>query len=154
MRERYNYKESIAKVHALATKYKLQGQCCVSSFNHEILEELEYLNRLHQTNIDSIYLYNFYDYDELPAPEIYTSKGRGINISSTKLTPEVVANCHANGKLIGVWIDRSVMKEGPEFYELIFKMGVDFFCSDFPDIVYQAIKNHYGNPAAGYLTNN
>ena len=66
--------------------------------------------------MDTIYLYNFYDDCELPEPEVYIRKGKGINISSTKLNEEVVRNCHLNGKTVGVWIDKSVSSEGEEFY--------------------------------------
>ena len=59
-------------------------------------------------------------------------RGGGINISSTKLTKEVVDNCHAQGKKVGVWVDRSVHAESEEFYRLLFSMKVDFFCTDYP----------------------
>lgn len=52
-------------------------------------------------------------------------------------------NCHASGKLVGVWIDKDYAKEGEEFYQTLYKMGVDFFCSDYPDLVYSSIRNHY-----------
>lgn len=59
-------------------------------------------------SIDFVQLHNFYDYIELPEPHIYTSFGMGINISSTKLTKEVVRLCHEKGKKVGVWIDTGV----------------------------------------------
>lgn len=87
-------------------------------------------------------MYNFNDDEELPAPDVYAFRGSGINISSAKLTREVVEHCHAQGKLVGVWIDRHVASENEEFYRHIFNMGVDFFCSDYPDAVRESIKNH------------
>lgn len=88
-RERYNYKLAIEKVHALIGKHGIR-ECCVSSFDHDLLGELTRLNLEHGTQVESIYLYNYYDHDELPSPEVYTAVGRGINVSSRKLTREVV----------------------------------------------------------------
>lgn len=63
----------------------------MSSFNHELLGFVEELNQLNKVNkVDTIYLYNYYDSDELPHPSVYTKQGNGINISSMKLTREVV----------------------------------------------------------------
>lgn len=141
-RERYDFKLAIEKVHALIGKHGIT-ECCVSSFDHELLAELSRLNAEHGTQVESIYLYNYYDHNELPEPEVYTAVGRGINISSRKLTREVVEACHARGKLVGVWIDKDYASEDYEFYRTIFEMGVDFFCSDYPDKVYEALRNHY-----------
>ena len=138
IRERYDYRESIRLVHMHIVNYDLEGHCCVSSFDHDILEELDNLNQLHTSKVDALYLYNFYDHNELPAPEVYATRGMGINISSTKLTKEVVDICHSNGKKVGVWIDRSVSSEDDAFYLNIFRMGVDFFCSDYPERVLEA----------------
>lgn len=133
-RERYQYKECIRLVHELVMMHGIQRDCCVSSFNHELLAELERLNQIFHTQIDTIYLYNYYDNDELPHPDVYSSLGKGINISSVKLTREVVEICHAKGKQVGVWIDRDLFCENEEFYFTLYSMGVDFFCSDFPHL--------------------
>ena len=84
-------------------------------------------------------MYNYYDHDELPSPDIYSVKGSGINISSTKLTREVVEICHLNNKLVGVWIDKDIFSENEEFYRHIINMGVDFFCSDYPKDVFRVL---------------
>lgn len=98
-----------------------------------------------------MYLYNYWDHDELPEPELYTSRGTAINISSTKLTREVVDICHKKGMQVGVWIDSTMASEGREFYERLFNTGVDFFCSDYPDLFRQAISDHYSSyPEAPY----
>ena len=47
IRERYDYRESIRLVHMHIVNYDLEGHCCVSSFDHDILEELDNLNQLH-----------------------------------------------------------------------------------------------------------
>jgi len=68
----------------------------------------------------------------------------GINISSKKLTEEVVNNCRSKGIKLGVWIDMLAIpaeKEGTEFYSKILDMGVDFFCSDFPLNIISAREN-------------
>ena len=44
-RERYQYKECIRLVHELVMMHGIQRDCCVSSFNHELLAELERLNQ-------------------------------------------------------------------------------------------------------------
>ena len=141
-RERYDYKLAIEKVQTLIGKHGIR-ECCVSSFDHDLLGELSRLNAKHGTQVEAIYLYNYYDHDELPSPEVYTALGRGINVSSRKLTREVVEACHARGKVVGVWIDKDHAREDQDFYRAIFEMGVDFFCSDYPDRVYEALRNHY-----------
>lgn len=88
----------------------------VSSFDADILTELENLNLVNSTNVKSIYLYNFYEHRELPEPDIYATKGHGVNISSTKMTREVIQNCHKNGKLVGVWVNAEAFKEDDQFY--------------------------------------
>jgi len=52
---------------------------------------------------DIIYLYNSRNVP-LPAAEIYTAFGDGINISANHMTEEVITNCKRNHKKIGVWI--------------------------------------------------
>lgn len=83
----------------------------VSSFDADILGGLETLNLVNNTDVKAIYLYNFYEHSELPEPDIYATKGHGVNISSTKLTREVIQNCHRNGKLVGVWVNAEVFLE-------------------------------------------
>ena len=97
------------------------------------------MNQIFDTQIDTIYLFNYYDNDELPHPDVYSSLGTGINVSSVRLTREVVEICHAKGKQVGVWIDRDLFCENEEFYFTLYSMGVDFFCSDFPHQAIEAI---------------
>lgn len=82
--------------------------------------------------MEIIYLYNFYEHEELPDPSIYAVKGDGINISASKLTAEVIRNCHRNGKKVGVWVDAATFKEDTAFYKRMMNMDVDFFCTDYP----------------------
>lgn len=107
-------------MHALVMKYRIEGHSCVSSFNHELLGELERINEESGSKLEAIYLYNYYENEELPAPDIYATRGKGINISSIKLTKEVIENCHSRGKQVGVWIDRDYFCENEEFYHTIY----------------------------------
>jgi glycerophosphoryl diester phosphodiesterase len=132
IKTRYDYKNTISMIYELIRKYEIGAQCCVSSFDPDLLEELDSLRKLHQVNVEIIYLYNFYDHMCLPDPSIYAVKGDGINISSNHLTAEVIRNCHNNGKKVGVWIDASLFKESTDFYIKMMDMGVDFFCTDYP----------------------
>lgn len=79
-----------------------------------------------------MYLHNYYEHFELPDPEIYSCQGDGINISSTKLTREVIENCHRHGKTVGVWVNAEVFIENDEFYRNAIEMGVDIICTDYP----------------------
>lgn len=92
-------------------QFGAENHCMVSSFDGDILSELENLNLVNSTSVKSIYLYNFYEHRELPEPDIYAAKGHGVNISSTKMTREVIQNCHRNGKLVGVWVNAEAFKE-------------------------------------------
>ncbi len=79
-----------------------------------------------------IYLYNFEEHFELPEPDIYAARGDGINISSTKLSQEVIQNCHARGKIVGLWVNKKAFNENDQYYEHAISMGVDFLCTDYP----------------------
>jgi len=97
-----------------------------------MLDELDVLCKNNDDSVEIIYLYNFHEHIELPDPSIYATKGAGINISASKLTNEVIRNCHANGKKVGVWVDAATFKEDATFYRRMMNMGVDFFCTDYP----------------------
>lgn len=58
--------------------------------------------------------------------------------------------CHTHGKKIGVWVDRSVTSESEEFYRLLFRMKVDFFCTDYPNQFLEA-RNRYENEKNSYV---
>jgi len=104
----------------------------VSSFDADILQELQNLNLLNNTDVKCLYLHNYYEYLELPEPDIYTTQGHGINISSTKLTPEVVQICHKHGKSVGVWVNAEVFNEDDNYYMRVMNLGVDIICTDYP----------------------
>ena len=82
-------------------------------------------------SFDIIYLYN-YENQPLPEAEVYTSFGDGINISANYISKEVVDSCHRKGLKIGVWIRVKDFTETEEFYEEMFKIGIDFMCADNP----------------------
>ena len=82
-------------------------------------------------SFEIIYLFNF-ENQPLPAEDIYTANGDGINISANYINAEVVEACHRRGKRIGVWIRAKDFKETDEFYNEMFKIGTDFICADFP----------------------
>ena len=113
----------------------MQKQCLVSSFDRDVLQHLEQIAKLNYDKIETIYLYNFYNHEVLPDPNVYCSHGDGINISSLHLTHEVVRNCRRHGKKVGVWIDKSYTCESKEVYRQAMDMGVDFFCTDYPDLI-------------------
>lgn len=73
VRERYDYEAVTKIVYELIQKYEMASQCCVSSFNHSLLAYVEHLNQLSKINVETIYLYNYYDSDELPHPSVYTN---------------------------------------------------------------------------------
>eukprot|EP00347_Sterkiella_histriomuscorum_P002298 403368694 len=128
----YDYIRSIQKVYEAIRSFQAENHCMVSSFDSDILAELERLNLINNTDIKSMYLYNFYEHLELPEPDIYANKGHGVNISSTKMTREVIQHCHKNGKLVGVWINSEAFFEDDKFYENAILLGVDFICTDYP----------------------
>jgi len=132
IKPQYDYKRAIAKIYELIINYDLQNYCCVSSFDGNLLEELDELRKEHDYWVEIIYLYNFYEHIELPDPSIYATLGDGINISSSKLTTEVIEECHKNGKKVGIWIDAASFKECSIFYRKMMDMNVDFFCTDYP----------------------
>ena len=76
-------------------------------------------------------MYN-YENQPLPDPEVYTSKGDGINISANYINREVVENCHKKNMKIGVWVRAKDFKENDDFYENMLRIGTDFICTDFP----------------------
>lgn len=112
----------------------MECNCFLSSFNHEALKYFETKQiEVYSTNlIETIYLYNFCDKEEMPSSEIYTSQGSGINLSSRKVTHEIVQNCHRAGKKVGIWIDKKYDEENEDLYGRFLRMGVDFICTDYP----------------------
>ena len=66
--------------------------------------------------MDVIHLYNFHDHYELPSYDELFGFGNGINVSSRKITQEVVEKCHEKGFKIGVWVDAEVFRENIKFY--------------------------------------
>lgn len=92
--QRYDFKKTIAMVYDVIREYGIADHCCISSFDQDLLEEMDNLRNAYKLKVDIIYLHNFFEHFELPDPSIYTVKGDGINISSTKLTSEVVKACH------------------------------------------------------------
>lgn len=107
----------------------------VSSFDRDVLYYMEEIAQIRNERISTIYLYNFYDHECLPDPAVYCFNGDGINISSLHLNHEVVRNCKRHGKKIGVWIDKAYTSESKELYRQVLDMGVDFICTDYPDLV-------------------
>lgn len=67
----YNYKRTIRKVHETIVNSGIENHCCVSSFDSDVLAELDLLNKEMSTNVQIIYLYNFYEHEELPDPSVY-----------------------------------------------------------------------------------
>lgn len=132
VKSKYNFKKCIEKVYETIRRFGAENHCMISSFDGDILYELEKLNLVNNTDIKSIYLYNFYEHRELPEPNIYSTRGHGVNISSTKLNREVIQNCHKNRKLVGVWVNAEVFNEDDQFYQTCLDLGVDFICTDYP----------------------
>ena len=75
----------------------MQELCCISSFDSDLIKYVKTLSSIHSYKIDTVQLYNFYDSLELPEPCEYTNSADSINISSKKVTEEVVQNCHSKG---------------------------------------------------------
>ena len=132
IKSKYNYLNSIQAVYRLICQYELFDSCCVSSFDRDVINEIQRLVNIGSKPLDIIHLYNFYDHMELPCPDEYLAVGSGINISATKLTKEVIDLCHAKGMKVGVWVDASVFQENDCFYYNLFELKVDFFVTDYP----------------------
>ncbi|CDW84767.1 glycerophosphoryl diester phosphodiesterase [Stylonychia lemnae] len=132
VKAKYDFKKCISQVYELIKNYDAFTHYTVSSFDGDILSELEALNQLNQVEVRYFQLYNFYEHYELPDPALYTKYGHGINISSTKLNKEVIRNCHNKGKLVGVWVNKEAFVEDDKFYEYAIYLEVDFICTDYP----------------------
>ncbi|TNV76407.1 hypothetical protein FGO68_gene13413 [Halteria grandinella] len=141
-KKRYDCALAAQLVSDLVHQYEYHGRFLVSSFNADILEEIErmrlrvYGGRISvidgaPSSFDIIYLYN-YENQPLPEREVYTKHGDGINISANYISKEVVDAVHESGKKIGVWIRAKDYKETDEFYGEMFNLGVDFICADMP----------------------
>lgn len=116
-------------------EYDVTEHCCMSSFDRDVVMEIQRIVTLRNQNLDIIHLYNFYDHMELPEPDEYLSLGTGINISATKLTKDVIDKCHAKRMKVGAWVDATVFCENTMFYYRLFELKVDFFVTDYPIIV-------------------
>lgn len=88
-------------------KYNMGGKFLISSFAKHQLEEVDKVRQKYadlHPRFDIMYLYNNFQNQPLPAPEIYLSHGDGIVVSQNYLTEEVVKNIKEKGKKIGVWV--------------------------------------------------
>ncbi len=92
LKPRYSCEAAANLVYELVEKYNYHGRFLVSSFNSDILQEVEKMRKAKYggrvssidgapQSFDIIYLYN-YENQPLPEPDIYTSFGDGINISA------------------------------------------------------------------------
>ena len=71
VKARYNFQKSAAKVYDLIRRFCAENHCMVSSFDADVLAEIDRLNLVNNTQVKTIYLYNFYEHRELPDPDIY-----------------------------------------------------------------------------------
>jgi len=132
VRDKYPWQEAAISVHHLLKETLLGPHCFISSFDHDILRQVESLSLQNDYKIRTIYLHNFYPSFSLPPLEKLTSQGDGVNIEYAHLTKERVDACHAKGKIISVWIDCSVTTETVEMYKRLIDLKIDSFCSDWP----------------------
>jgi|LauGreDrversion4_2_1035121.scaffolds.fasta_scaffold558851_1 glycerophosphoryl diester phosphodiesterase len=155
LKPRYSCELAANLVNELVQKYNYHGRFLVSSFNSDILKEVEkmrdrvYGGRIQKVDgappsFEIIYLYNF-ENNPLPEPEVYTSFGDGINISANYITKEVVEACHRKNLRIGVWIRVKDFTETDEFYEEMFRIGTDFICADKPLRAMAAREKYFGS---------
>jgi len=42
---------------------------------------------------------------------------------------------------VGVWVDSTIFTEDMKFYNNLFRLGVDFFVTDYPELVMEARNN-------------
>lgn len=100
LKARYSCADAAEKVYELVIKHNMHGKFLISSFGQDILEAVEIVRSKYESKypkFDIIYLYNSMNVP-LPASEIYTLHGDGINVSANHLTEEVIANCRRNHK--------------------------------------------------------
>ena len=76
------------------------------------------------------YLYNDMEEDELPAPEVYTSKGDYVGVDIRYLCKEVVDNIHAVGKKCVVYF--TYLPEDIKYVDFMIHLGVDKVTSEIP----------------------
>jgi glycerophosphoryl diester phosphodiesterase len=104
----------------------------VSSFDPLILKEMEQLSIAQDYKVRTIYLQNFYPYNKLPPNFHLITLGDGVNISYEECFPEVVEALHEAGKIVCVWIDKTVTQESPEVFQRMVELRIDSYCSDYP----------------------
>ena len=96
----------------------MHGKFLFSSFEYSQLKEVEKVREkfkgIHQT-FDVFYLYN-YKNEPLPEPDVYTSKGEGINLSANYINKEIVEHCKSKGMKVGVWVRAKDFTESEDFY--------------------------------------
>ena len=80
-----------------------------------------------------MYLHTRKPEDELPGAEVTKDWDRGCNIQTMRAIPEVVSRFHANNQIVGVWVDKKVtFDEGPDLWNSVLSLGIDFLCTDHP----------------------
>ena len=118
LKNRYSWQLAAKLVGNTVNKHNMHGKFLISSFNKEMLTEVELMRARYEVihpRFDIIYLYN-YQNAPLPSWTEYTWYGDGINVSSNYINEEVVSYCRRLGKKVGVWIRDKTTKEDEEFY--------------------------------------
>ena len=111
--------------------------CCVSSFDHEALREIEAMSN---NTLTSIYLTNYWNTWQVP--EDCHTYGHGVNVASNHITQELVDKLHKHGKLIVAWVDTTAVRESPEMFCKMMDLGIDSYCTDFPTEVQTVWRNY------------
>jgi glycerophosphoryl diester phosphodiesterase len=82
--------------------------------------------------VHTIYLTNFYHYNELPPLSECFTMGDGLNVQYTHVTRQLVEAMHAHNKLVFVWIDAEQTQECAKVFCEMYELGIDGYCTDYP----------------------
>jgi len=79
--------------------------------------------------------------DCMPPSEETSQWSNGTNIQPWGATSDILNRFHANGQIVGVWIDKKITKdEGPALWRQLDDLKVDAFCTDHPLEAIQALE--------------
>jgi len=134
----------VPKVAALIAEHEMLDSVVVSSFSPEALRQM----KISDPTVITATLFNKELHTGRDPLEIMLEVGsRGFNISSKRVTPEMIERCHRHGIPVAVY----TVNEPSDMRRMI-EMGVDAVFTDHPDLMIEVVAEGEAQETAASLS--
>lgn len=116
----------------MIASHECESKSSILAFDERVIKQVQEVERHTLVHIDTVQLYNFYDYIPLPDKSKWVENDT-ISISVANVTQEVVDYCHEYGTKVCVWIDTESGRviENEDHYRNMMNLNVDYICTDY-----------------------